>query len=441
MATLSAGFSKAGLLLALLCASLNSASAGSPSTDSGPDLAIKEFRFLDLTASLRTMAPGPEHDYFAGVLANAENRIDDSIRLLNSVLPGLEASQPDRASIALQTLADDYTKTFRYGEAARVSDELLAHFSSQLTREQRTGTADDAAIRRVLRDAPAQTISWNGPVELATERNPLNSLNLKLTVNGISGSWLVDTGANFSVASESFAKRLGLKPLPGVAQTQAGLTGIENALHVALLPALELGGTTLHNVVIMILSDASLNVNLGKHAYQIQGIIGYPVLQALGSVTFHRDGVFEARDKTQAIGSGARMYMKELDPIIECEVKGAVLPFSFDTGASSTTLFVHYYQRFRKESANWKKKNERTAGAGGIVKRTVYVQPEVRLGIGDKTVVLKNVSIFAAGTGTDTNELYGNLGQDVPADFASFTLDFRNMTFSLGAPVAAGKTQ
>jgi hypothetical protein len=92
---------------------------------------------------------------------------------------------------------------------------------------------------------------------LKTERNPLNSMNAELTVNGVQGPWLLDTGANLSVVSKSFAERLGVELLPGVAQMQGGLTGIENPLHVALLPTLQMGGATLHNVVVMVLDDAN----------------------------------------------------------------------------------------------------------------------------------------------------------------------------------------
>jgi hypothetical protein len=39
--------------------------------------------------------------------------------------------------------------------------------------------------------------------------------------------------------------------------------------------------------------------------------------------------------------------------------------------------------------------------------------------------------------GAGIDEFYGNLGQDFVAGFESFTLDFSQMTFSLGAPLAA----
>jgi hypothetical protein len=191
--------------------------------EDGPDLEVKELRFDELEARLPTMEPGPERDYFTGVLANATGRFTESIRLLNSVLPVIRTSRPDRAAVALEDLADDYTKSFQYADAVRADDDLLAHFSSQLKPEELQGTKNDVGVMQILREAPAQTIEWNGPTILKTERNPMNSLNVELTVNGMQAPWLLDTGANISVVSQSFAERLGLKLLAGNAQTTAGL--------------------------------------------------------------------------------------------------------------------------------------------------------------------------------------------------------------------------
>jgi predicted aspartyl protease len=429
------------LLLALLSipVSVSCAQSHPDPTENGPDLELKEFRLDELEARLRTMEPGPERDYFAGVLANRTGHIEESIQLLNGVLPAVRGSRRDRAEIALEALADDYTKTFRYADAARAYDDLLAHFPDRLKGEKLQHRKDDAKLAQILREAPAQTLTWNGATNLKTERNPLNSLNVELTVNGVRGPWLLDTGANFSVVTKSLAERLGLKLLEGVAEAQAGITGIENPLRVGLIPTLEMGGATLHNVVVLVLEDANLKISLGKGSYQIDGIIGYPVFQALGTVTFRHDDEFQAGEKTPATGKGARMFMEGLTPIIQCEVEGKELPFSFDTGASDSDLFLRYLERFHDESRTWKKGKAMSAGAGGVVKLKIYIQPEVKIGIGDKVVTLKKVTIHRSGTGTDIAELYGNLGQDVVANFESFTLDFIGMTFRLGEPLPAGK--
>ncbi len=413
---------------------------GGAAVSSDLDAAVKEFRLDDLEPALRSIPAGPERDYFSGVLAAGTGHTAESIRLLNGVLPTIRTSRPDRAAVALEILSEDYNRSFGYADAAGADHDLLTHFSSQLTPVQAKGTKDDLALMTILSQSPPQTITWDGPkrlLTLKTKRNPLNSINADLTINGVQGAWLLDTGANGSVVSKSYAQRLGLQFLPGAAQVQAGLTGIENPLRVALIPRLNIGSATLHNVVVLVLDDANLNVNLGNHSYQINAILGYPVLHAFGTIMFLRDGEFDAGEDVHPRGQGARMFMKGLMPVVECNLDGANLPFGFDTGAEGTNLFVRYYHRFHSQSPTWKKAKNRTYGAGGIVKRRIYIQRQVDLGIGDKTVTLKDVPIFTSGTGTDNDYAYGNLGQDVVADFASYTLDFTSMTFTLGAPVSS----
>jgi hypothetical protein len=230
--------------------------------------------------------------------------------------------------------------------------------------------------------------------------------------------------------------RLGLALLPGVGQTQAGLTGIENPLRVAILPTLPLGGATLHNVVVLVLEDANLNVGVGKNKYQINAILGYPIFQSLGTITFLHSGRFVAGDAQFENRLGTHMYLKGLTPVIECSVAGISLPFSFDTGASGTALFSRYYDRFHTQSSNWTRGVNKSYGAGGVVKRRVYMQPEVQLGVGDKTAIIRKITIYTNSTGSGIDDFYGNLGQDIVANFDSFTLDFKTMMFSLGEPLS-----
>jgi predicted aspartyl protease len=399
----------------------------------GPDAELREFRLRELEARLAKMQPGPERDYFTGVLANRTGRVAESVRLLNGALPNIRESNPSRAELALETLADDHTKAFDYPAAGRAYDDLLAHFTAQIDPAQLPGIKDTADLLRMLGETAAQTITWGGPVSLGTERNVLGSANVSLTVNGVQEQWLLDTGANLSVVSKSFAQRLGLRILTGTARTRGGVTGIENPLSLAVLGDLPIGGATLHNVVVLVLDDANLNIQYSANdKYQINGIIGYPVFQALGAIKFLHDGGFIAGKAARTAAPGARMYMKELKPVIECTIAGKKLPFTFDTGASSSDLSVRYYNLFRSSSVGWKQSADKVSGAGGVVSRTIYVQPKLLLGVGDRTVTLTDVSISPSLTGAPNDELFGNLGQDAAAKFDSFTLDFVKMTFTLG---------
>jgi predicted aspartyl protease len=402
--------------------------------DDSPDGEVRDFALPQLESRLKTMSAGPERDYFTGVLANRAGRIEESIRLLESVLPEMRKTNPARAAVALEALANDYLKVFRYADAARAYDDLLTNFSGQLGKTKLQETQDDAGVAHVLSGAPIETIKMHGQTRLKTDRNPIGSLVTELKVNGVRERWLLDTGANFSVVSKSFAEKLGLKPLPGMAQTMSGLTGIENPMKIAILQELRMGGATIQNVVLLIFDDANLKINLGKESYQINGIVGYPVFQAFGTITFERDGWFEGGETAKRNDAGTTMYMKLLAPVIECRVEGNELPFTLDTGASGTNLSLRYFDLFKGEIKSWKKGENVTGGSGGQVKRTIYLQPEVRLQVGTRTAALKNASIFHEAMGTDLDELYGNLGQDFIAGFQSFTLDFTKMQFSVGAP-------
>lgn len=419
-------------LCGLVCAVAQAAVTNPQGAAEGPDVELKNFELGRLQGQLRSMPLGAVRDYFAGVLANRQGRTADSIRLLEKALPAIRATEPARAAIALRALAYDFTDTFRYRKAASAFDDLLEHFAA----ESDQGDRDDAGVVRTLRDAPPQTIEWRGPVRLKIKRDPIASWVAQLDANGVSGPWLLDTGANMSVVSRSFAARLGLKPLPGTAQTQASTTGIENPLRIALVPSITIGRATLHNVVVLIMDDASLKVGYGKYGkrkYQIDALLGYPALQALGAITFYQDGWFEVGAAARANTAGARMYLNLLTPVIECGVDGAELPFSIDTGAEGTNLNVRYYQRFRGQSRSWKKGQNMSSGAGGMVKRKIYIQPKLELTVGGNTATLVHVPIFTEGAGF--HALYGNLGEDLTKGFASFTIDFNRMTFRLGPPL------
>jgi predicted aspartyl protease len=423
--------------LCLITAILDSACASSapPAAEHGDaataalaDADLRDYQLRALEARLQTMPGGAERDYFSGMLAARSGRFGDAVMELTRALPSLRVSAPARAAIALEAIATAYRADNRYGEAAHAYADLADHFADRLDHFP----ADDAGLARVLRETPAQTISWDGPVKLKTVNNPIGSRDAELVVNRVRAPWLLDTGANQSVVSRTFAKRLGLTPLPGAAPVGSGLTGRQSSVQAAVLPTMQVGGATLTNVVLLVMDDQNLRIGSGPHAYQINAILGYPVLKALGVVTFTRDE-FLAGEAADASGKGVRMYMRGLTPAIEGEVERQPLLFTFDTGASSTNLSVRYYERFRAQAASWEKQTTETGGTGGSSRNDVFTQPRLAMVVGPNTVTLKDVPIFPVRLNSGLDILFGNLGQDFVQDFEGFTLNFSTMTFSLGA--------
>jgi predicted aspartyl protease len=408
----------------------------STSSSSDLDALIKNFDYTELEDAVATMPESAERDYFAGVLANRSGNLAESIELLTKVLPGLKASRPDRASVALEALADDYTKSFRYAEAIPAFEDLLHNFATQMDPIKKKSAQDDYQVALLLRDAPAQTISFDGAIDLPIDRSAeIGTIETNLSVNGVEQAWILDTGANISTVSASFAAKLGVKLSSGAAQT-TGITGAENKLQIAILPEMKLGGATIRNVVLMVLDDDNLNVPVGnKQRYQINAILGYPVLAALGRFTFTKDGHFLAGPNSPAGQGGARLYMDELTPLLECEVENRKALFSFDTGADDSALSDRFHRDFPDAFKGVRKKKYGLAGAGGTMQMKVYYLPEVQLGVGQTQPVLRKVPVLPA-MGTDMDLRYGNLGRDLVDPYQSFTIDFEHMRFLLGDKIA-----
>jgi predicted aspartyl protease len=219
------------------------------------------------------MPDGPERDYFNGMLAARSGRFRDAVALLNRALPHLRESAPKRAAMALEAIGTAYRAENQYADAARAYAALSDHFANQLEHFP----ADDAALARILSGTPPQTISWHGSVKLRTSNNPIGSRVTELRVNGVREHWLLDTGANPSVVSRSFAARLGVTPLQGEAPLGSGLTGRQSSVRVAVLPAMQLEGATLTNVVVLVVDDENLRMGSGPDAYQINAVLGYPI--------------------------------------------------------------------------------------------------------------------------------------------------------------------
>jgi predicted aspartyl protease len=405
------------------------AEAVSAATATMADADLQNYQLRDLETRIQSMPNSPDRDYFSGMLAARSGRFGNAVAQLTRALPQLRESAPKRAAMALDTVATAYRAENQYGDAARAYDELSERFANQLD----DFPADDAALARILAATPPQTISWHGPVRLKTSDNPIGSRVADLVVNGVRAPWLLDTGANQSVVTRTFAERLGVMPLPGVALVGSGLTGRQTSVRAAVLPTMQVGGATLTNVVLVVIDDEKLRIGSGPDAYQIDAILGYPVLKALGVVTFTRDE-FLAGDAADVNGRGARMYMRGLTPAIECEVDGRPLLFTFDTGASGADLSVRYYELFRTQAGSWKRQTVESAGAGGSIQQDTYVQPRVVMKVGTSTVTLNDVAVLPVRMNAAIDVLFGNLGQDFIDSFESVTLNFSTMTFSPGAP-------
>jgi predicted aspartyl protease len=393
--------------------------------------ALDAWRMDEVNSLLGSLPNTAGGDYVRGTVSNRTNDIDASTQTLRRALPGLDSSDTEKAIDARFTLSDNYQKTFAYAEQAKMLREAIERYADQIKPDVLASAKTTLALASALSNSPPQTVSFSGESQLPIRRNPLGTLNVDAVANGVSAAWMLDSGANYSIVSQSFAKRLQLTvagKVPGIGSS----TGITVDGEVAIVKEIRLGNATLRNVVVLVVSDEQMHIKLPKGEYQIDGALGYPVFQALGRVSFIGDQSISIGAKSLALTDGTQLYMDGLTPVLILGVEGTPMPFILDTGASSTSLSHTYWMKMAERAAGWQRAQRQSSGLGGAKTFDQVLQPEWKARIGADEVVLKDVEVDTQKKlDADNQPMYGRLGQDLWKNAAGFTIDFRSMRFRL----------
>jgi predicted aspartyl protease len=393
------------------------------------DLLIGQKRYLELESAFAVS----ESDltpvlraYFKGVIANRTNQGSISIQLLQPILPMLIATESVRAEIALCTVADDYAKVFRYGDAAAAYAEG-ARVSQRQGRQSACNARQQSSRWDLLAYAHPQTISGRPEFEVAGKRDTFGLFEVPVAAGHYSGSWIVDSGANLSVIRRSVAEKMGLK-ISAKAETAQGV-GPSVTTRVSIIPELRLGKAVVHNVPVLVVEDSTLTFS--RVDYQIDGCLGFPVMAAFGAITFYSDGRigFGTTPVTNVTGFH-NLFLEKFTPLIAADFGLGDRLFTLDTGAQGTVLSAQFYLENRHSSELTNLVDLELVGAGGTVSSPAYVLPTVVARFGDKCATIKQVPLLMAST-SSSYEFYGNLGQSALASFSSFTLDFATMHFNV----------
>jgi hypothetical protein len=395
------------------------------------DLLLQQQRYVELEQTLATNSselPPLSRALFEGVMANRTNQVRRSIQLLESPLPTLLGSNLYQGEVALCTLADDYAKSFRYGDASSAYAG-----ASRLAKQQGKRSecdADREASRWVLLSgAPAQTVTGARAFTVHGKRDSLGLFQVQITSRNYVGSWIVDSGASLSVISRSAANKMGLE-LSATAGTAEGTAGLSVSVRTAVIPEMRLGDAVVSNVAVLVVEDSELS--FPKIGYQIEGSLGLPVLAALGRVTFYRDGQvsFGMEKETGKRVVSHNLFLEKFAPLVTADFGHGTQLFTLDTGALLTVLSARFYRENRSvlDTGEWAALE--LQGAGGAIVSPAYILRSVVAKLGGGCAKVQNLPLLTESTGLP-DEFYGNLGESALKSFSSFTLDFNAMHFSV----------
>lgn len=337
----------------------------------------------------------------------------------------LAGGSPEMERPAYEELASALLRIGRYGDSARALRDAL-----RLTPQKdadRADTENSRALYESLQDVAPQTIQFAQPVPIEAKHNQLGSWNVPVEVNGRQGEWIFDTGANLSTLSESEAARLGLFTREASAYVK-GSTEKKSSLRLTVAPDLRIGNVRVTNVIFLVLSDQALYIAPVK--YQIRGILGLPVLRALGSVGISAKGMVRIDTREAGAPGEPNLFWDQLSPIVETRHANHRLEMFLDTGANKSSAYPSLRGALTSdEIGGLKSKRDKTGGAGGILTQRVELIPMLRLEILGRPVDVSNVSLLLKQLAGSRSYRDGVLGMDSLA--GGFTLDFRRMQLRL----------
>ncbi|CAH0189290.1 retropepsin-like aspartic protease [Chryseobacterium sp. Bi04] len=360
-----------------------------------------------------------EYQYFTeAVLDNAFNKPEESNRKI-AELEALKTSFPDSLKLKIWHIKEDNCmKQYDYAGAKKAVQETLQQYESLLTKDEKNDLKNNLKIWTALENEPRQKVVLNGATRLKMEKDGAGLKNLKVNIGEDTMNFIFDTGANISTISTSAAQRLHMKIIPAAIDVDA-ITGISVKADLAVCKKLVLGNITVENSVFLVFADSALSFPQIK--YQINGILGFPVIEALKEVQLTQDDYFIVPDTETKINTVSNLAIDGLSPLIFIDGKH----YSFDTGADHTILYAPFYQENKKNiDKEYQVTKISMGGAGGKIEYEGF-KINHTFHILDKKVPLENVSVLTAKINKET--VYGNIGQDVIRQFNKMTMNFDQM--------------
>lgn len=317
-----------------------------------------------------------------------------------------------------QIKEDNCIKLYNYAGAQSAVQTALDRYSNILTGAEKDDLRNNLKIWASLAGQPRQRVTIKGDTRLKMTRDKAGLKNLSVNTGTDSIDFVFDTGANISTISASAASCLNMKVIPAGIDVEA-ITGISVKADLAVCNKLVLGNIIVEDAVFLVFADSALS--FPQIGYQINGILGFPVIEALHEIQLTRDDYFIVPNIGTKIDAPSNLAIDGLSPLIFIDGRH----FTFDTGADHTMLYAPYYRENKKSiDKQYQPIKIGMGGAGGKVEHDGF-KVNHTFHISGRYINLKDVSLLKTDINKET--VYGNIGQYVIRRFNKMILNFNQM--------------
>ena len=381
--------------------------------------------------------PPEQAQLYRGILANRENNTQKSIELLEPLVDKVAASgDAAHEKLLRKALAEDYLRQGDLAKAAEAYQALETRLEGKLTGDEQDEIEMPLKMLPLAAANPPVTVDPCGRFVMQVSKDPLGLTDVPVFVDARPHSWMLDPTAPFNLIARSLAHEVGLK-VSDQAVTIHTLTGKPMQVHVTVIPRFTIGGRlTLHNMTAFVFDDADYFFPQTK--YQVQGVLGYSGLQALGSVTITGDATIEVKpDKGDSRGDaasakGAHFFLDGDQIILALGPVGNERMFVVDAGGQQSYFTSRYFDEHTNDFAGQKAQMFSIPG-GRSPAQPAYEAESAPLEVGGTVVNAHFIQVLTQPAGNAAlDDVYGVLGIDVLDQFRRYIFDYRNMRFSVG---------
>ncbi|MGB8259833.1 MAG: aspartyl protease family protein [Terracidiphilus sp.] len=399
---------------------------------------LADHQFLQLESQLDSMSPA-DAQLYRGLLANRSNDAKTSLQLLEPLADeAAAAGDKPREKLIRKAVAEDYLRLGDWAKAAKAYQTLDSRLNTDLTADERDEIEMPLKLLPLAAANPPTTVEPCDPFKLQVYKNPLGLTDVGVWVDARPHTWMLDPTAPFNLISRSIAHEVGLR-VSDEAATIHSLTGRPIQVHMAIVPRFTIGGRlTLRNMTVFVFEDA--DYFFPRSQYQVQGVLGYPALQAIGSLTVTGNSTIELRPAAQVappenddkLTTGARFFLDGDRVLVALGKPGQERTFAVDAGGQQTYLTSRYYDEHAPEFAGQKLELFTIPGAQSLVPQPAFVAETIPIEVGPVTVHVHYVRVLIQPLSqTAVDDVYGVLGVDALDQLSSYTFDYRTMRFAV----------
>jgi hypothetical protein len=392
-------------------------------------LMVREQNYSELYTALTANTGESDRSqnvFYEIILKSVMNRPEESNQLIAEFRNKFSKADDTTEYYLTQSAYDNYVKLCDYRRLKETGKILIDRFEKFIDPKDYQELKDDNVRYTFLENEMPVVLVKKADTKLKVVRDMAGYTMLPVKAQNDSlVNFIFDTGANVSVVTESTARKLGIRFLPGSKIYVMGATGVRNESRIGIADMLTIGNIEIRNAEVVVFADSLFTFAGG--VYKINGVVGFPIFSRFEEVQFSDTAVFIPRNPVLS-GGEPNMFIKSDDYILAIGYKGKKYPFFFDTGNDKTYFRKNFYEADSATLSLAKDTVFTFSGVGGTLSLKAKMPDKITISCAGKDFQIDKPFVELEADPI-SKELYGSIGKDFINCYKTRIMSFRAARF------------